>query len=131
METILIISTLVAFLFTIVIWKIWKWFEFEAWIAPAMMEYFCKAMMILAPAMAYATQALAQLGVVMAQAQLQKERHKLQPGGIVAGRTEEVGEFVVRPNKLPILTTRKEIILRGRASGKTPFPDGEISFDRE
>jgi hypothetical protein len=82
METILIISTLIAFLFTAAIWKTWKWFEFEAWIAPAMMEDFCKVMMILA----YTTQALAQLGVVMDQAQLQKERAKLQPGGFVAER---------------------------------------------
>ena len=114
-----------------------------------MMDDFLKAIMILAPAMAYATQALAELGVVMAQAQLQKERAKLEPGGIVAEmwmqdkdgeffvvEEMEVGEqkdgaWPVTAKGYPIGLTKEEIILRGMASGKTPFPDGEIYFDRE
>ena len=89
METILIISTLIAFLFTIVIWKTWKWFEFEAWIWPATLGAFCKAFLLVAPALVKAAQALTELGMVMERARQQK--HKLQPGGIVAERrnTEE------------------------------------------
>ena len=85
----------------------------------------------------------------MAQAQLQKERAKLQPVGFVseilmkdkdghffvveemeAGEQKD-GAWPVTAKGYPIGLTKEEIILRGRASGKTPFPDGEISFDRE
>ena len=150
MEIILIISTLVAFLFTAVLWKTWKWFEYEAWIGPATMEAFCNAILLVAPAIIQAAQASSEFGVIMAQAQLQSERikRKLEPGGFVSEiriadkdgkcfvvEELEVGEqkdgaWPIRATGYPIGPTKEEIILRGRATGKDWLFDGKGQVGR-
>lgn len=82
MGIILIISGLIAFLFTIVLWKIWKWLEYRAWIEPARFEAFIKAIHLMGEALLLASTAIGKFGISMQEAMDVTDRIKLAKGGI-------------------------------------------------
>lgn len=82
METILIISTLVAIVISFSIWKIWKWFEYKAWIEPARFDALIKAIHLMGEAFLLASTAIGRFGISMQEAIDETDRIKLAKGGL-------------------------------------------------
>lgn len=82
MESILIISTLISFLFSLSIWKAWKWLEYKAWIEPLRFEALLKAAAFMAQAISLTASALCNFAISMAQAKDAADKMKLAVGGM-------------------------------------------------